>query len=126
VQNQDHGIVTISDINQPDKIRKVHVSRCRLYIEREGEDIHREAVRGNQLYILDEILSHRFINKAKRLRTDPRNVEVQVKWRGYETLDRETLANASIRDSVAFVRYAQDKDDLKIFIRRSLDNIPPS
>jgi hypothetical protein len=128
VISQAQDKVTVQDLNNPSRTPTVHVSRCRPYISRPNEDLQREALRGSSLYIVDEILSHKVLSHGKRKTLTPADVVLTVKWRGYSESSSEPLSNMSIRNSAAFVRYAQNKPQLQPFIKTTIPGAsrPPS
>jgi hypothetical protein len=113
--------VTVQDLNNPSRTLTVHVSRCRSYHSSPGEDLHQEARRGSSVYIVDEILSHKVLPRPKRKKLLPADIQLSVKWRGYPEPTVEPLTNMSIRNSAAFVRYAQKNPQLVPFIKTTLE-----
>jgi transposase InsO family protein len=120
VISQDRDQVTLQDLNTPSRNLSVHVSRCRPYISRPNEDLQQEALRGSPLYIVDEILSHKVLPRRNRRKLSPIDIHLSVKWRGYSEPTNEPLSNMSIRNSAAFVRYAQNIPQLQQFIKTTL------
>lgn len=121
VISQDGDQVILQDLNNPSRTLPSHVSRCTPYISRAEEDLQQEALRGSDLFIVEEIVSHKIRSRPNRRKLQPFDIILTVKWRGYSELSDEPLSNITVRNSAAFVRYAQKIDQLKPFIKTILD-----
>jgi hypothetical protein len=118
-------MVSLQDLVNPSRTLQVHVSRCREYKSRPGEDLVQEAVRGSDLYTIEEIVSHKVLPLGRRKVVRPSDIELTVRWRGFSDTTTERLSNMSIRNSAAFVRYAQNQSILQPFIKTVLPETPP-
>jgi hypothetical protein len=120
VISQDNDQVTLQDLNIPSRTYTSHVSRCHPYTSRPNEDLQLEALRGSTMYVVDEILSHKVLPRRNRKKLAPADVLLTIKWRGFSDSSIEPLSNMSIRNSAAFVRYAQTNPQLQPFIKTTL------
>jgi hypothetical protein len=96
------------------KARQVHVSRCRLYVTRNGEDPLLESVRNTDYYIVDKIVSHYFKPRNSRR---PEHLHLQVLWAGYEIPESEFGSNSSLLKTAQFKQYASNYPELAKFIK---------
>jgi hypothetical protein len=96
------------------KPRQVHVSRCRLYISRNGEDPLLASVHNTDYYIVDKIVSHEF--KPPRSRR-PEHLHLKVLWAGYEEPESEFGSNTSLLQTIQFQQYARNFPELAKFIK---------
>jgi hypothetical protein len=118
--------IVVQDLNFPSRTFSSHISRCHPYVTRPGEDVQREALRGSTLYVVEEIVAHKVLPRRNRRKLSPSDIILTVKWQGYADTSFEPLSNISLRNSAAFVRYAQNVSDLKAFIKTSLPSSPTS
>jgi hypothetical protein len=96
------------------KARQVHVSRCRLYFPREGENPLLESVRNTDYYIIDKIVSHYFKPPQSR---KPEHLHLQILWSGYEEPELEYGSNRSVLQTIQFKQYAAKFPELAKFIK---------
>jgi len=93
--------------------KQVHVSRCRLYNQRKGEDPMVEAVKYTDFYLIDRITAHKFVpSKSRRAE----HLHLTVYWKGYDEPSVETGQNKSVLKTEQFRKYASDKPELVRFI----------
>ena len=96
--------------------KKVHVSRCRLFHSREGEDPLVESVKYSNFYVIDYISDHFF--KPKNSKKE-KHLNLKVFWLGYEepTLENEPKSIKSVLKTEQFRQYAAKHPDLVKFIK---------
>lgn len=95
--------------------RRVHVSRCREYHAREGEDPLLEAVKYTDQFLVERIISHTF--KPPKARSE-RNLYLTVLWTGYPEPE-EHLADKSLLKTSAFLDYVEKHPELSGSCRKA-------
>ena len=103
------------DLVDNTKSRQVHVSRCRMYILRDGDDPIAIAAKDGNLWVVEAIMKHRVRVGHKCELT---NIELLVKWKNFEDQTWEPLAEVTIRQTEAFVAYVRQTPVLKKFALR--------
>jgi hypothetical protein len=94
--------------------KQVHVSRCRLYHAREGEDPLVESVKYTDMYIIDRIASHKFVPSNSR-RVE--HLRLEVFWTGYDDPTVEDGLNQSVLQTEQFRLYAREHPELTRYIK---------
>jgi transposase InsO family protein len=115
VMSNAGNAVLAMDLVDNTKSRQVHVSRCRPYNLRVGDDPIAIAAKDGDLWVVEAITKHRFRVGQK---CDLNNIEVQVKWFNFDDLTWEPLSEVTIRQTEAFVEYVKRTPALKKFALR--------
>ena len=93
--------------------KQVHVSRCRAYVAREGEDPLAEAVRNSAFYLVDSILTHSFDPPTSK---SLKALRLSVLWRGFLEPTTEVGTNKSLLKTEAFKQYTLKCPELTKFL----------
>lgn len=118
VRQQSNTTVTYED-HSTNRVKDVHISRCHIYHPRgsvaEALSTSREL---QQIYEVEGIVSHKFQPKSSK---SIKAVLILVKWTGYDEPEWNTIHNnATLRNNIHFINYAQQCPDLKKFISNNV------
>ena len=111
VIKQEANKVSLYDYKHESTLKNVQVSRCRLYLYREGDNPRNEGANLAGKSVVEAILQHKWARGKRRILP---NLSVLVKWADEDLPRWEPAVN--IRRSIAFVRYAQVLPELEHFI----------
>ena len=111
VIRQEGNKVSLYDYRHEQFLKDVQVSRCRLYLFREGTDPRSVGANLAGKSIAELVLAHKGYSGK---RTPISKVKVLVKWADEVTPRWEPLTN--IRRTIAFVRYAQTVPGMEQYV----------
>ena len=111
VIRQEGNKVSLYDYRHEQFLKDVQVSRCRLYLFREGTDPRSIGANLAGKSIAELVLAHKGYSGK---RTPISKVKVLVKWADEVTPRWEPLTN--IRRTIAFVRYAQTVPGMEQYV----------
>ena len=126
VINQDKNTIYVSDLQRSGTIRRVHISTVKVLADDFVPTLPADQDT-TQFYEVESILSHRMDSRKRPI--------VLVQWKNYPDPSEEAIyKNPSIRNTEAFIQYAETISELRSFIpantqifsQQPSQSIPPS
>jgi hypothetical protein len=126
VINQDKNTIYVSDLQRSGTIRRVHISTVKVLADDFVPTLPADQDT-TQFYEVESILSHRMDSRKRPI--------VLVQWKNYPDPSEEAIyKNPSIRNTEAFIQYAETIPELRSFIpantqifsQQPSQSIPPS